>query len=185
MKIDLSFRSNYTLEVLEELATGERYYYPDATTVGGKDGLLVKIVSSAGRSWVGVFSFGQISPNSISGVYSTPHPDKFCVVSRGAGYIVSSSNPKDWLNVKAIPIIDVRPIKYQGILVFADYTELVAYNNTGLKWRTERLSYDSLKITEVTEVYIKGEFWDIRSEEIETFKIDLGTGSQIGGVKKI
>ena len=86
MKVDLSFQSNYSIEALEELGAGVKYYYP-----GGKDGLIVEIVSLEGSSWVGVFAFGEISPKGISGIYSMPDPDKFCVVSRGAGYIVSSS----------------------------------------------------------------------------------------------
>jgi len=44
-------------------------------------------------------------------------------------------------------------------LVFADYTELVAYDKTGIKWRTERLAYDSFKITEVTDRTLRGEFF--------------------------
>lgn len=185
MKVDLSFQSIYSIEVLEELGAGERYYYPGATTKRGKDGLIVEVISSEGTSWVGVFAFGEISPKGISGVYSMPDPDKFCVVSRGAGYIVSSSDPEDWQEVKAIPVMDVRPVKSQNILVFADYTELVAYDETGIKWRTERLAYDRFKITEVTDRSLKGEFWNIRNEANEIFEVDLVTGSQVGGIKDI
>ena len=57
--------------------------------------------------------------------------------------------------------MDVRSVKFQNILVFADYTELVAYGETGIKWRTERMAYDSFKIIEVTDRSLKGEFWNI------------------------
>ena len=166
MKVDLSFQSNYSIEALEELGTGERYYYPGATTNGGKDGLMVEVISSEGTSWVGVFAFGEISPKGISGIYSMPDPD-------------------NWQEVKSIPVMDIRPIRYQNILVFADYTELAAYDETGIKWRTERLAYDSFKITEITDRSLKGEFWNIRNEAKETFEVDLSTGSQIGGIKNI
>jgi len=183
MKVDLSFQSNYSIGALDELGTEERYYYPGATTKSGKDGLIVEVISIEGKRWVGVFAFGEISPKAISGIYSMPDCNKFCVVSRGAGYIVSSSDPKDWQEVKAIPVMDIRPIKSQNILVFADYTELVAYDETGIKWHTERLAYDSFKITEVTEKSLKGEFWNIRNEANETFEVDLVTGLQVGGIK--
>ncbi len=185
MKVDLSFESHYSLEVLQELGGGDRYYYPNGTTEGGKDGLMLEVISLDGESWVGIFAFGEISPKGVSGVYTMPDPDKFCVVSMGAGYIVSSSNPSNWEEVKSIPAMGVFPVKSQGILVFADYTELVAYDKTGVKWRTERLAYDSFKVTEVTDSYLKGEFWNIRNEANEVFEVDLSTGKQVGGIKEI
>src|SRR5262245_48546290 len=66
------------------------------------------------------------------------------------------------------------------IIVFADFTNLVAYGKTGLKWRTKRLSWDDLKIIEVTDIFIKGEFWDILSEGTATFVVDLATGAHTG-----
>jgi len=60
------------------------------------------------------------------------------------------------------PVIDIRPVPALGILVFADYTTLVAYGRTGLAWKTKRLTWSDLKITETTDAFIEGEFWDIR-----------------------
>lgn len=185
MMVDLTFKNNYSVDIVEELVAGERYYYPGASTQGGKDGILVKVISLEGKSWLGVFAFGEISSNGISGVYSTPDPNKFCVVSKGAGYIVSSNNPNEWQQVKAIPVMDVRSIKQHKIIVFADYTELLAYDEFGIKWRTERLTYDGFKIIEVTESSLKGEFWNIRNETNDIFEVDLVTGSQVGGVKDV
>lgn len=183
MIVDLTFQNNYSIKIIEELGIGEQYYFPSANTQGGKDGLIVEVISSEGKSWIGVFAFGEISPNGLSGLYSTPNPNKFCIVSKGSGYIVSSNNPKDWQEVKAIPIMDVRSIKQQKIIVFADYTELIAYDEVGIRWRTERLAYDSFKIIEVTDYNLKGEFWDIRNEAYKTFEVNLTTGSQVGGIK--
>jgi hypothetical protein len=183
MIVNLAFQNNYSIEIIEELETGDRYYYPGANTQGGKDGLIVEVVSSEGKSWIGVFAFGEFSRNGISGVYSTPDPNSFCVISKGAGYIVSSNNPEVWQEVEAIPVMDVRAINYQKIIVFADYTELVAYDEAGIKWITERLAFDSFIITEVTDFTLKGDFWDIRYEANSTFEVDLVTGSQLGGIK--
>lgn len=183
MQVDLTFDSNFSLKLLKELGTEEVYYFPEGNTKGGKDGLILEIISVDGLNWIGIFAFGEIDVKGKTGVYSMPDPDKFCVVSRGVGYIVSSIYPSDWKEVKSIPVIGVYPVKSKRILVFADYTELVAYDSTGIKWRTERLAYDGFKTTEVTEDYLKGSFWNIRNEAMETFTIDLSTGSHIGGGK--
>lgn len=186
MKIDLGFSHNYEVEALEELPSGKKiYYYPGASTQGGKDGLLIEVTPLQGESWVGVFAFGDLTPKGVSGVYTLPNSDKLCVVSRGAGYFVSANNPTKWDKVKSIPVMDVRLVLSQGLIVFANYTELIAYNSSGMKWETKRLAFDSFKIVELTDNYLKGEYYDIRSEAKETFEVDLVTGKHIGSLKAI
>jgi len=101
------------------------------------------------------------------------------------GYLVSASTPTTWEPICVTPIIDVRSILIHRVIVFANFTELVAYGQTGTKWRTKRLTWDSLKITEVTDAFIKGEFWDIRREEMASFVVDLETGAHTGGILEI
>lgn len=185
MIIDLTLKNNYSLDIIHEYPSSKRYYYPGATTSGGRDGVMIEVTSAEGKKWVGVFAFGEISSSGITGLFSMPDMNKFCVVSRGAGYIVSSVNPEDWQEVEVIPILDTRIINNKKIIVFADYTEILAYGETGVKWRTERLAYSGFKIIEITEYSLKGEFWNIRNEANDRFEIDLSTGKQIGGVNYI
>jgi hypothetical protein len=49
-------------------------------------------------------------------------------------------------------------------------------------WKTKRLTWDSMEITEVTDAFIKGEFWDIRREATANFTVDLATGLHQGGI---
>ncbi len=114
-----------------------------------------------------------------------PDPRLLCIVAKGEGYLVSASSPTSWDRVQVIPIIDVRPIRTHEIIVFADFTRLVAYGQAGIKWQTKRLSWDNLKITDVTDTSIKGEFWDIRSEEMAGFVVDLATGTHQGGIDEL
>jgi hypothetical protein len=186
MKIELNFSHEYEIKVLDELPSGKKiYYYPGANTQGGKDGALIEITPLHGESWIGVFAFGEITPKGVSGVYALPNTDKLCVVSRGAGYFVSANNPTDWGKVKSIPVIDVRSVLSQGIVLFANYTELIAYDSSGVKWRTERLAFDSFEIVELTDNQLRGEYYDIRSEAKETFEVDLLTGRHVGSLKAI
>ncbi len=184
--IDETFAHSYECERLAE--TPERmqphYYYPGASTEGGRDGILVKVRPERGLSWYGTFAFGQVTPKGISGIFTTPGRDRLCVVSRGEGYIVSAESPTVWEAVPTTPIIDVRPIRAQRIIVFADHTTLIGYGETGIKWKTERLTWDNLRIIEVTDAFIKGEFWDIRSEMVGTFVVDVATGAHRGGIKR-
>jgi hypothetical protein len=185
--MDKTFVSSYACEQLSE-TPNERlmhYYYPGAYTGGGRDGILAMVRPERGAPWLGTFAFGRIAPKGVSGMFAMPNPQQLCVVAKGEGYIVSANAPTEWELVRAIPIIDVRPVRAAGLIIFADFTKLIAYGYEGFKWQTEQLSWDDLRITEVTDTYISGEFWDIRSESIASFAVDLATGSHRGGVKLI
>jgi hypothetical protein len=185
MIVNLCFESNYTVEIIDELGSEERYYYPNGNKIGGKDGLIVKVLPSNANAWIGVFAYGEMTRNGLLRVYTMPNPNQLCIVSNGAGYIVDTRNPEKWSEVKSIPITDVRCIEKLRMIVFADYTELVSYDETGIKWRTDRLAYDSLKILQVEDDILKGEFWNIRNEANQIFEVNLNDGSQIGGIKEI
>ena len=179
MNIDLKFMSDYAIEETEYMGANKRYYYPGANLNGGNDGVVVKISKGNGNDWVGVFAFGNINNKGITGIYSTPNKDKFCVVAKGAGYIVSSDNPEIWEEVSAIPVINVYSIYPKNLLIFQDYTELVAYNANGVKWRTERLSLDGFEIVEITDKTLKGKYYSLQTEANELFEIELSTGIKL------
>jgi len=186
--MDTTFSKTYECEELAETpqpAVLPHYFYPGATIGSGRDGILIEVRPEHGQSWHGTFAFGQIAPKGASGIFTTPDPQRICVVAKGAGYFISSSDPTSWELVRATPVIDVRPVSAQGIIVFASFTDLVAYGPTGIKWRTKRLSWDNMKITEVTDKIIKGEIWDIRNEAKAEFIVDLATGTHQGGIEEL
>lgn len=82
-----------------------------------------------------------------------------------------------------MPSVDVREIPEAGLVVFANYTELLAYGEHGQVWRTRRLAWDGFRIAGVNERSITGEYWDIRAEESRTFKVDVSTGASTGDVE--
>lgn len=185
---DRTFLPSFKCERVVETQQAEHphYYYPGASVEGGgRDGVLIRVTPENGRAWLGTFAFGQLTTNGITGVFTTPNPDQVCVIAAGEGYIVSANKPTEWDQVRATPVIDVRPIHSHLIIVFANFTELVAYGPAGLKWRTRRLSWDSLKIHEVTDTSINGEFLDILSNAMEHFVVDLETGADTGGIGDI
>jgi hypothetical protein len=183
---DFSFFRRYGCEIVDELpARGAptHYYYPGGTMVGGRDGVVVRIVPERGMTWFGTFAFGKFGEQGLTKVVSMPDPERVCVVSRGAGYIVSVRDARSWEVVRAIPVVDVRSVPGAGLVLFANFTELVAYGVGGVRWRTKRLAWDGLTLTEVTDEKVVGEYWDIRSQATQTFEIDLATGASRGGIE--
>jgi hypothetical protein len=130
-----------------------------------------------------MFAFGKFGKAGVSRVLSTPDPDKICVVANGAGYVVSASDPYTWEAVRVTPIMDMRVVQSARLVVFANYTEMLVYGESGVEWRTKRLAWDGFSILSVGDRTLIGEYWDIRGEVMQRFEVDLATGAARGGVE--
>lgn len=186
MKIDLTFRSQYEVEQWHgqssELEDIKRFCFPKDSIDGfTNNGLLIMIKPHASTTWLGAFAFGYDSPKALTGIYSCPDENSVCVVSSGRAYLVKANDPCVWELVKAYPILDVRPIASKNLLLFADFTTMTAYGPKGFAWKTARLSWDGLKITEVSSQHIRGLAWDALQEREVEFLVDLETGMHKGG----
>lgn len=177
IELDLSFPTNYICEVLLELPNGKlkHYFYPNGTTEGGKDGILISIYPHRDK-WLGTFYGEVLSSKSLNKVLSWPDPDKICVVSLGTGFIVDVNNPEKFEIVDLVPLLQVISSKEHGLIIFASYTNLIAYNRNGVLWKTNRISWDGLKITGLSESFLEGEYQDIRSDSDVNFKVNLSSG---------
>jgi hypothetical protein len=186
VRMNAAFPHSYGCEQAREVqgsVSSALHYYPTGPSQGGKDGMLVEVRPAQSEPWFGLFAFGHFSPNCPSGIFTTPDADRFCVVAQGQGYFVSAEAPELWDCVKATPIMNIYPVPRHGIIVFAEFTRLVAYGQAGLRWKTKRLAWESMNITEVTDEFIGGNFWDLRTEATVRFKVNLATGDHEGGIE--
>lgn len=182
--IDLSFPHTFAVDVVEELPGGAsplRYFPRDRAA--SQDGVLVRVSPESAPSWLGLFAFGRHGSGYATRVVGMPDPNKLCVVANGAGYVVAAAKPDEWEVVPAVPIVDVQVALAANVVVFANNTELLAYDMTGLKWRTKRIAWDSLSIVAMHERTLVGEYWDMRQEATQRFEVDLATGEVRGGVE--
>jgi len=142
------------------------------------DALLVEVTPYEGGPWRGAFLQGL---DGVSGLFATPSPTTLCVIARGAGYWVPVFSPTDFLEVRCNPVKSVFAVPHRSIVVFASYTELAAYGPSGMLWLTDRLSWDGLKITEVTAQHVRGLAWDSPANREVPFVVDVETGKHEGG----
>lgn len=183
MTIDNPFPSLFEFRILTEIGSGDtrRMFFPGAVKSGGHDGINVRIVPHEGEAWVGTFASGRFGNKAITGVFATPNPSKLCVVAGGQAYVVDVTNPKAHEEISLVPIIAVRSSEKYRLLIFANHTELLAIGDNGIAWRTERLSWDGLKLTAMDDENIRGVFWDIQSESERSFIVNLADGTHVGG----
>lgn len=109
---------------------------------------------------------------------SSPDPESFIVISKGAAYLVGADSPNRWEQLPVFPVTDVIASEKHKILVFADFSKLVAYGRSGLRWKTSLLCSDSLNIVSVDSDSIRGTGYDPGSDTgTVNFVVDLNTGA--------
>ncbi len=186
LEINLELSHSYKVEELTELpGTGVRpiplFYVPTPKTRPEHEGLWLKITAGNGLTWIGVFAFGYSSPPAFSRVVSSPDPDRLCVISRGAVYMVKADEPEAWEQIPIIPALDVRLVPEHQLLIFSDFTRLAAYSKGGLAWRSPRVCWDELRILSITSETIEGTGYDPTnsvSNELR-FAVDVRTGRSL------
>jgi hypothetical protein len=144
------------------------------------DGLWLRVQAKSGKAWIGVFAFGYNSPPAFSRILSSPDSESMCVVSFGSAYIVDAEQPDEWEQLPISPVLDVRPVFKQKLLLFADFIRLVAYG-TKFAWRSPRVCWDGLKITNVTSDVVEGTGYDPTNAVTHEsrFVVDLKTGHSL------
>jgi hypothetical protein len=72
-------------------------------------------------------------------------------------------------------------VSHAVVLLF-DATHIVAYGREGLRWRSQRLSYDGLSGLHVADAKLVGTAFDpTASSNQAPFAVDLADGSHEGG----
>lgn len=179
----LSDEFRYRYRVLDEMPgmPCPIHYFPSLEHGAGKDGVMVKLMPDTGDAWIGIFAFGDMLPSGTDEVLKGPGQNQLTVVAKGNGYIVAPDAPLKCTEVKACPVLRAVPVPHHELMIFHDYTEMVAYDQDGLAWMSKRLSWDGIEIDEVTDLHVVGRAWDAPSEQHVPFKVNLKTGEHEGG----
>lgn len=145
-------------------------------------GLQLNFFSLKAESWVGAFSGGYESPPAVDAlVAATSDRRHAIVVSRGTGYLVDVFGPEAWSELDCFPITHVVEAPATGLILLADFTSIFAYDSSGLRWRTGRLSWDGVRHLFVREGALEGEAMDVSADNWVPFSVDLMSGRHIGG----
>ncbi len=190
-RFDFTFPRNYEVRVLEAAPPvhpiEKMYHYPVELEEGDRSGVYLRVVpqidSKPGPAWTGFFALGFDSDQVVSEICSTPDPDSFCTVVGGYAYMVKADNPAQWTRVEQRPVVDLRVLSQQGLLLFAGFTTITAVGSSGIAWTTERLSWEGLTITDIKGDKLLGHGWDALADKEVPFEVDLKTGKHTGGAR--
>ncbi len=188
MIAETSFRRGWSATVLERaplIAPARRYTYPrevageeDAMARGALE-LLVR--PEGGGEFLATCALGFKSPEMPTGVWGCPAVGQMCAVAGGYAYVIETRRPEVSTLVELRPVVAVRELVEQRLLLFAGFHTLAAWGEGGRVWESGRLSWEGIRLGEVEGRVLHGFGWDMRTDREVAFQVDLRTGEHQGG----
>jgi hypothetical protein len=177
------FPARFEIHELDELPgrprTADVFYFPGATSGGRATGPMLRIAPSGRQPWIGLFHCGDHRggdwfPPARRFLIGWPDEESFCVVCGGLGCVARANEPKTTFEIEAHPVTDVLVLPEQRLVIFANFTDLIAYGGEGVVWRSGRLVTDDLRIVRADrdELRVTGYYLGHREE----FGVDLRSG---------
>lgn len=180
-KIELPFAHDFEAEILPNSIGKKSLRIPDA----GEDveSLTVRFTPANDAPWIGDFARAFATDELPSGVFGWPDGKSVAVLSAGYGYVVKVHDPTGWVRLQPMPVTDVRIMPEAKLILFADFTHIFAYSAAKAEWKSERISWEGITITQVATHHIFGMAWDAMQDKEVEFALDVRTGEHTGGAR--
>jgi hypothetical protein len=124
-------------------------------------------------------ALGFLDPAVPTGIWSTPRPEELCAVCGGYAYLIDTAAPERFTMIPYRPVIEVRPLPEQELLLFAGHRSIFAWGRDGMAWEAEKLSSEGIVIASIEGCILNGFGWDLISDRETSFALDLRTGRRI------
>lgn len=173
-----AFPHAYSVEISPDLPSGASGEVHEFWPAGGnpRASMLIRVSAHNRSTWWGIFKGDY--PSAKWGVFTCPSEHHLCVVVAGCGYIVDATNPTHWEAVAAYPIVEVLPVVERQLLLFLDFSEIIAYDAHGIKWRTGDMGFDGFTLVGQSADFCVLMGW--REGRDGLVKVDVSSGKVSG-----
>ncbi|MGH2770361.1 MAG: hypothetical protein ACRDJF_07565 [Actinomycetota bacterium] len=180
VRFEQVFPAAYAVEVLESVPDDSHVFERPGSSRSGE--VAIEVVTDTGQRWVGVAKAGAPSVReALSGAFSTPTKTGLCVVARGDASLVDVDTPERFeILDTAGPVVAVRPVVSDGLLLLASPWAVTALGEDGVRWQTGRLAIERIRLDEIEGGRLAG-VADPDDDEPRDFVVDLQTGRHEGG----
>jgi hypothetical protein len=134
--------------------------------------------------FLGTFALGFADPAAPTGLWSCPDPAWLCAVAGGYAYLVNTAEHERFEQIEYRPVLEVRALEEQQLLLFAGHHSLLAWGPQGKAWQTGRLSWEGIQITRIEGNELDGMGWDMLTDRDVPFTIDLRTGTHTSAIPR-
>jgi len=183
--LDLTFPHSWSAEILEKrplIAPARQFVYPQQVEEVERGALELLLKPIEGDAFLATCALGFADPSAPTGVWSCPNPDWLCAVSGGYAYLIDTLQPQQWTMIPYRPVLNVRALPEQQLLLFIGHHSILAWGRDGQAWQSERVSWEGIEVTDIVGDTLRGLGWDLITDKDVAFAIDLKTGEHTGGV---
>ena len=182
--VDLSFPHRWQAEVLLArplILPARHFVYPREAEEVERGALEVLIwpEGDGGQKFLATCALGFRDPAVPTGLWSTPKPETICAVAGGYAYLIDTAAPEQFTMIAYRPVLEIRPAVAEGLLLFVGHHSILAWGREGQAWESEKLSDEGLTIAEVEYGVLRGTGWEMRTDKVTGFALDLPTGSRL------
>lgn len=182
--VDFSFPHRWQAEILPArplILPPRSFVYPrQAEEVEhGALEVLVRPVGAGEPAFLATCALGFRDPAVPSGLWSTPNPEEICAVAGGYAYLIDPAAPDRFVMLPYRPVLEVRPLPEEGLLLFVGHRGILAWGPNGEAWQSEKLSDEGVTITAIEDGVLHGLGWDLRTDKETPFALSLRTGQRV------
>ena len=132
--VDLTFPHAWTAEILPQrplILPKRQFVYPRKAEEVERGALEVMVHPADAEPFLATCALGFADPAAPSGVWSCPDPAWLCAVAGGYAYLLNTTEPQQFEQVEYRPVLDVRPLPEQRLLLFTGHHSLLAWGAQG------------------------------------------------------
>ncbi len=186
--VDFSFPHRWQAEILSArplILPPRPFVYPRQAEEVERGALevLVRPTGPPEQPFLATCALGFRDPAVPTGLWSTPNPEEICAVAGGYAYLIDAANPDRFTMLPYRPVLEVRPLPAEGLLLFVGHHGILAWGRDGLAWQSGKLSDEGVTISSVEGGVLRGLGWDLRTDKKTPFTLDLQTGVRIASVR--
>jgi hypothetical protein len=188
MTTGLEFAKSWGAEVLNTpplIAPARQFVYP--IQIAGEEDSLARgalqlmVHPMTGGTFLATCALGFTDATMPTGVFACPNTVEMCAVAGGYAYIIDTAQPERFSHIALKPVVEVRTLFAQDLLLFVGFHSMMAWGRNGLAWESARLSWEGVRITSIEGNTLYGTGWDLLTDQEIAFSVDLLTGRHQGG----
>lgn len=188
MTAGLEFSQSWKAEILKTpplIAPARQFIYPQQ--IAGEEDALARgalqlmVKPATGGTFLATCALGFTDPTMPSGVFACPSAREMCTVAGGYAYVIDTERPERCTHIALKPVVEVRELLPQDLLLFIGFHSMMAWGRNGLAWQSARLSWEGVRITGIDGNILRGVGWNLMTDREVAFSLDLLTGQHEGG----
>ena len=182
------FPQIWRVEILKTpplIAPARQFTYPHQ--IAGEEDALARgalqlmVRPASGGTFLATCALGFTDPAMPTGVFACPNAVQMCAVAGGYAYVIDTAQPERSTHIPLKPVVEVRLLVEQRLLLFVGFHSVVAWGHDGMVWESARLSWEGIRITSIDGDELHGMGWNLLTDREVSFSIDLLTGQHQGG----